>query len=520
MAIGRQTLRTAIVLTCTAFSLPAFSPSASAQTPPPVENPQAARGASDGQSRDSNEQRQRDRARDQKGDDEERASESSGRRFPGRGRRMREAFAQDAELEQPKVWLGIGLKEVSGDLAAYLGSTKGVLVESVFPDSPAEAAGIKVGDLIIEINGQRVANPPALIEALLKLERSPSQDSGKRDQDDDQKDKGRQRRKEADQKADAEKDDDDEKEKDADRKDADKKDSDKKADKKDADKKDSDKQRDSDKKQSTYPTVHVKLLRQGKEMTVDVTPTERPESLAVAAQQAEQPEQAEQAVGGVSELNRRQLEQLLEEIQRQGGGGRMFRFGLPPAMRQPGAGAAEEQVENVVIVVKDAEGHAAEVRIQRVGDQPPKIMVREDGKTRQLSEEEVEKLPEPVRDAVEQAIKQMDEERASGDGDRGAQGGPRGARERLEAARRFREGLRMGPGGQGILHPEELRELGRYAAELAAAYQHMAEETARRGVEKAQDFATLPDELKQLQSQVQELKRQVEELKKQAKDNQ
>jgi polyhydroxyalkanoate synthesis regulator phasin len=41
----------------------------------------------------------------------------------------------------------------------------------------------------------------------------------------------------------------------------------------------------------------------------------------------------------------------------------------------------------------------------------------------------------------------------------------------------------------------------------------MAEEMARRGVQRAQDYTALPDEVKELRRQVDELKKQVEELK-------
>ena len=37
-----------------------------------------------------------------------------------------------------------------------LPSTKGVLVNSVEPGSPAEKAGVKSGDVIVAVNGQRV----------------------------------------------------------------------------------------------------------------------------------------------------------------------------------------------------------------------------------------------------------------------------------------------------------------------------------------------------------------------------
>ncbi len=91
------------------------------------------------------------------------------------------ADTQDDEHEQesrplPKVWLGIGLKEVEGDLATYLGSDDGVFVQSVFPDSPAQAAGLQEGDVIIEFQGQRVAGSSELVDLLRAIKPLESSD--------------------------------------------------------------------------------------------------------------------------------------------------------------------------------------------------------------------------------------------------------------------------------------------------------------------------------------------------------
>ena len=55
-------------------------------------------------------------------------------------------------------WLGVQIQPVSEDVAGSLGldSTDGVLVADVLPDSPAMAAGVKSGDVIIEANGQQM----------------------------------------------------------------------------------------------------------------------------------------------------------------------------------------------------------------------------------------------------------------------------------------------------------------------------------------------------------------------------
>jgi len=64
-------------------------------------------------------------------------------------------------------WLGIGNKTVLDDnLAEYLGlpDRKGVFVDEVFPDTPAEKAGIKVGDVIKTFDGNNVEDMQDLVK--------------------------------------------------------------------------------------------------------------------------------------------------------------------------------------------------------------------------------------------------------------------------------------------------------------------------------------------------------------------
>lgn len=55
-------------------------------------------------------------------------------------------------------WLGVGIQELTPELAAGLKvpTTSGVLVAQVYPDSPAEKAGIKRGDVIVAYDGKQV----------------------------------------------------------------------------------------------------------------------------------------------------------------------------------------------------------------------------------------------------------------------------------------------------------------------------------------------------------------------------
>lgn len=55
-------------------------------------------------------------------------------------------------------WLGVGIQDISKEVAEYYGikSKKGVLVTEVFPDDPADIAGIEPKDIILSINEKEV----------------------------------------------------------------------------------------------------------------------------------------------------------------------------------------------------------------------------------------------------------------------------------------------------------------------------------------------------------------------------
>jgi serine protease Do len=56
-------------------------------------------------------------------------------------------------------WLGVSIQRVTPELAETLGieKTQGALVANVFENSPAAAAGIMTGDVIVEYNGNKIA---------------------------------------------------------------------------------------------------------------------------------------------------------------------------------------------------------------------------------------------------------------------------------------------------------------------------------------------------------------------------
>ena len=65
-------------------------------------------------------------------------------------------------------WLGVSIQPVTKDLAEGFGlkQPKGVLINDVVQDSPAEKAGITKGDIITEFNGRKVDGPQDLQKAV------------------------------------------------------------------------------------------------------------------------------------------------------------------------------------------------------------------------------------------------------------------------------------------------------------------------------------------------------------------
>ena len=68
--------------------------------------------------------------------------------------------------------LGVYIDDVSGDLAEYfeIPGGEGVLVEGIVEGSPAEAAGIKAGDIIYKVDGNAVCCTEELVDAIAKME--------------------------------------------------------------------------------------------------------------------------------------------------------------------------------------------------------------------------------------------------------------------------------------------------------------------------------------------------------------
>ncbi|RME22893.1 MAG: DegQ family serine endoprotease, partial [Deltaproteobacteria bacterium] len=68
-------------------------------------------------------------------------------------------------------WLGVGIQELTADLAENFGvkPKEGVLVSQVFEDSPADRAGLKAGDIILELNGRKMRTVRQLTATVASL---------------------------------------------------------------------------------------------------------------------------------------------------------------------------------------------------------------------------------------------------------------------------------------------------------------------------------------------------------------
>lgn len=69
-------------------------------------------------------------------------------------------------------WLGISVQDISDDIAKNLNhkNKSGALVSDVFKGDPADKAGIKVGDIIIDINGKAVKDTHDLLLTIASLQ--------------------------------------------------------------------------------------------------------------------------------------------------------------------------------------------------------------------------------------------------------------------------------------------------------------------------------------------------------------
>ena len=70
--------------------------------------------------------------------------------------------------EVTRGWLGVGIQNLTKELKEYYGikDGEGVLVTQVFPGDPADKAGIKAKDIILEVNGHKVKDSRELSQMI------------------------------------------------------------------------------------------------------------------------------------------------------------------------------------------------------------------------------------------------------------------------------------------------------------------------------------------------------------------
>jgi membrane-associated protease RseP (regulator of RpoE activity) len=80
------------------------------------------------------------------------------------------AFMYSFNMNRP--WLGVQLQELNADLAPYFQSAAdaGALVLEVEKDSPAEKAGLKAGDVIVELDQEKIESPEDVTSILEDFE--------------------------------------------------------------------------------------------------------------------------------------------------------------------------------------------------------------------------------------------------------------------------------------------------------------------------------------------------------------
>ena len=370
------------------------------------------------------------------------------------------AATEDGAIEHPNVWLGITLKEIEGDLESYLDSNQGILVASIFPDSPAQAAELRVGDIIIAFEGQKLASPKELIDALRAFEKKHAKKDVKRDK--------------------------------------------------------SDKAGEAD--ETSYPEIELKVLRRGKEINVKMTPRGRPPALKMPAANPQT----------VTEVEVANIDQLLNSLQAQGSA-KVWRFGppvtFPPVTFQGrvAPGSQRREVRNLVVVKRDSDGKTTEVRIEAEEGKPPKIMLSEGDKSREIAQADIAQLDDKTRQVVNEALERFEKDQRR----HRAVGAERAAKRQeimaelhkshQRVAQLQQELRRLSSDGDDMLFAAPTGQPTYYTPvePFTDRVRALAEELANRGVKNVQEFAALPQEISELRKQVESLKQQLSDLQKQ-----
>ncbi len=67
-------------------------------------------------------------------------------------------------------WLGIVIQDITPEMVESLGVREGVIIAQIMPGSPADRGGLKVGDIVVEVDGQRVGEVRELQFKIMRTE--------------------------------------------------------------------------------------------------------------------------------------------------------------------------------------------------------------------------------------------------------------------------------------------------------------------------------------------------------------
>jgi serine protease Do len=83
---------------------------------------------------------------------------------------MPEKIGERGPAKPTREWFGLQVSNVSPEIAKQLGLTKteGVVITGVEPNSAGQAAGLKAGDIILEVNRQKILNENEYLSAMEK----------------------------------------------------------------------------------------------------------------------------------------------------------------------------------------------------------------------------------------------------------------------------------------------------------------------------------------------------------------
>jgi serine protease DegQ len=69
-------------------------------------------------------------------------------------------------------WIGVELRDITAaEAEAFkLGSARGALIAVVLRGGPADRAGVRAGDVVVEVEGRPVADPSTMLNLVAALE--------------------------------------------------------------------------------------------------------------------------------------------------------------------------------------------------------------------------------------------------------------------------------------------------------------------------------------------------------------